>query len=349
MRISQKSDVSSKDPSKEVSQKETDQQLDLQKINEEPKKEKVISEEVPEDTTLKDRRTDQTGSMRYEEETENKLSSDLQNQHLKDLQMKNEELQNTGEALKTEFQRRGSKNKEIELLLKKLQGKGEVLKNEIKKLISKNKHSARAEIRKSITKTDNNTLKDDKPTTNKVGTDQTDSIDHKEDAENTKVCNCRRYCKEEDLKIVCPSVMIKMIQGAPKDPIYHTIKWVGEIRRNRGRLWREYLDILWKKEVHPELEGSKWGWLSKVLKPQKYDKEENLDCHLFKLPALKGMVSSELETISNLAFQIKYQNAEIRATKRLLTDQVLKIESKYTAEITISKRMRKRDLITYKF
>ena len=49
---------------------------------------------------------------------------------------------------------------------------------------------------------------------------------------------------------------------------------------------------------------------------------------MFKLPALKGMVSSELETISNLAFQIKYQNAEIRATKRLLIDQVEKIEGK---------------------
>ena len=70
------------------------------------------------------------------------------------------------------------------------------------------------------------------------------------------------------------------------------------------------------------------------------------------------MASSELETISNLAFQIKYQNAEIRATKRLLLTQVEKIENKHTAEVTISeealcyqrkpKRMRKRDLITYK-
>ena len=104
--------------------------------------------------------------MRYKEETENKLSSDLQNQHLKDLQMKNEELQNTGEALKTEFQRRGSKNKEIELLFKKLQGK--VLKNKIKKLISKNERSKEV----------NDALKDDEPTSNKVGTDLTVSINH---------------------------------------------------------------------------------------------------------------------------------------------------------------------------
>ena len=60
-----------------MSKKETDQQLDLQRKKEEPKKGKVISEEVPEDTTLKDRRTDQTGSMRYKEEIENKLTPNL--------------------------------------------------------------------------------------------------------------------------------------------------------------------------------------------------------------------------------------------------------------------------------
>ena len=127
--------------------------------------------------------------------------------------------------------------------------------------------------------------------------------------------------------------MMKMIQGAPKDPIYHTIKWLGEIRKNRGRLWRKYLDILWKEEEPPDLKGSEWGWLSKVLKPQKDDKEENLDCHLFKLPALRGMAESEVETISALAFQIKYQNTENRAIK-----QVSKIEGNYSTEIIISEK-----------
>ena len=57
--------------------KETDQQLDLQKKREEPKKGKVISEEVPEDTTLKDSKTGQMGSLRYEEEVENQLTPNL--------------------------------------------------------------------------------------------------------------------------------------------------------------------------------------------------------------------------------------------------------------------------------
>ena len=132
--------------------------------------------------------------------------------------------------------------------------------------------------------------------------------------------------------------MIHLINKAPKDPIHHTIKWLGEIRKNRGRLWRKYLDILWKEEEPPDLKGSEWGWLSKVLKPQKDDKEENLDRHLFKLPALRGMAESEVETISALAFQIKYQNTEIRATKRLLLKQALKIEGNYSAEIIISEK-----------
>ena len=98
--------------------------------------------------------------------------------------------------------------------------------------------------------------------------------------------------------------------------------------------------------------------MSRVLKPKKDDKEENLDQHLFKLPVLQGMAESEVETISALAFQIKYQNTEIRATSRLLMKQVSRIEGNYSTEIIISekalhhqnkpKRMRRRDLITYK-
>ena len=41
-----------------------------------------------------------------------------------------------------------------------------------------------------------------------------DSIDHKEDAENTNVCICVRYCEKEELELVRFSAMISMIEKA---------------------------------------------------------------------------------------------------------------------------------------
>ena len=152
--------------------------------------------------------------------------------------------------------------------------------------------------------------------------------------------------------------MIGMIQKVPTDPIYHTIKWLDNMWKNRARLWKEYLDILWKGKPHPELKGRVWGWLAEVLNPKNYKKKEELDQQLFKLSALEGMADSEIETISNLAFQLKYQSTEIKATRNLMLDRSYAVLNNISTEITVSeealcyqkkvKRMRKRDLITYK-
>ena len=52
-----------------------------------------------------------------------------------------------------------------------------------------------------------------------------------------------------------------------------------------------------------ERRGEEWGWLPRVLRPRKDDKEENLDQVLFKLEVLQGMARSEAEMISTLACQ----------------------------------------------
>ena len=152
--------------------------------------------------------------------------------------------------------------------------------------------------------------------------------------------------------------MIGMIQKVPTDPIYHTIKWLDDMRKNRARLWKEYLDILWKGKPPPELKGRLWGWLDEVLNPKNHDEKEELDQQLFRLSALEGMADSEVETISNLAFQLKYQSTEIRATKNLVLDREYVVKNSISTEMAVSeealcykkkvKRMRKRDLITYK-
>ena len=65
--------------------KETDQQLDLQKKKEEPKKGKVISEEVPDHITLKDSKSGQTVRSRYKDEVESQLTKEKSDVSSKDL------------------------------------------------------------------------------------------------------------------------------------------------------------------------------------------------------------------------------------------------------------------------
>ena len=89
-------------------------------------------------------------------------------------------------------------------------------------------------------------------------------------------------------------------------------------------------------------------------------KKEELDQQLFKLSALEGMADFEMETISHLAFLLKYRSTEIKATKDLLLDREYEIYANFNSpkEIVVSeealfqkkkvKKMRRRDLITYK-
>ena len=156
---------------------------------------------------------------------------------------------------------------------------------------------------------------------------------------NMDRCYCPRFCagkNGEDLSIFNVGTMMRMIRKAPKDPIHHTIKWLEDIRRNRARLWREYLEILWEEKPAPILTGKTWEWLAEVLNPKNHENKEELDLRLFKLPALEGMADSEMESISNLAFQIKYQSTEIRATKDLILNREYNVLNNFSKEMTVS-------------
>ena len=73
---------------------------------------------------------------------------------------------------------------------------------------------------------------------------------------------------------------------------------------------------------------------------------------------MEGVSDSEMESISNLASRIKYQSIEIRATRDLAMIRGYNVLNNFSTEMTVSeealyykkkvKRMRKRDLITYK-
>ena len=78
------------------------------------------------------------------------------------------------------------------------------------------------------------------------------------------------------------------------------------------------MEIVWNEETAPIPTGDTWKWLTKVLDPKSQEIQEELDIRLFKLPALEGVSDSEMESISNLATQIKYQCIEFRATKDLI-------------------------------
>jgi hypothetical protein len=72
------------------------------------------------------------------------------------------------------------------------------------------------------------------------------------------------------------------------------------------------------------------------------------------------MADSEMETISNLASQLKYQSIEIKATKGLLLDRVHEFYANCNSPKGVAvneeilfkkikiKKMRRRDLITFK-
>ena len=145
--------------------------------------------------------------------------------------------------------------------IKELLEKGEALKEDIPKVMSKDK-----------------ALKDDNSATNEAEAGQsnkkTDSSRHKEDAEaphkehkkekpnSSKEepedkCSCIRYFEYEDLGMKSSNTMLKHINIniVPYDPIYHTLKWLGDIHRNRGRICRKYLDGLWKEEEPSDLKG----------------------------------------------------------------------------------------------
>ena len=72
--------------------------------------------------------------------------------------------------------------------------------------------------------------------------------------------------------------------------------------------------------------------------------------------ALEGMADSEMEIVSILAFQLKYQSTEIRATRNLVLERDDVVTNRIPTEMAISeealyykkKVKRMRNLITYK-
>ena len=92
--------------------------------------------------------------------------------------------------------------------------------------------------------------------------------DQKHTNEKKDRCYCIRYCGQkdgEDLDIFEIGTLIKLIQGAPEEHIYHSIKWLEDIRRNRARLWRDHLKTVWHVHLQSGTPGlfRKWRLLHK--------------------------------------------------------------------------------------
>ena len=112
-------------------------------------------------------------------------------------------------------------------------------------------------------------------------------------------------------------MIFKLLGNKEGNEIHHTIKWLRDIHRNVKREWKKFLDRP-EDEDPPDMNMQEWRWLQY---PTVIYKNE-LDEAIFKREELTGLTNSEAECISLLASRIKHLHIRMRATRRMLVDQI---------------------------
>ena len=112
-----------------------------------------------------------------------------------------------------------------------------------------------------------------------------------------------------------PRLIFKLI-GNKENDIYHTIKWLEDIHRNVEREWKQFLNRTEEEPPHP---GHKYAGVG-VAAENTVSYSEVQDQALFK--KLTGLTNSEVENISLRASRIKNLFIRMRATTKMLPDQI---------------------------
>ena len=114
-----------------------------------------------------------------------------------------------------------------------------------------------------------------------------------------------------------PRVIFRLLGNKEGNEIHYTIKWLRDIHRNLEREWNKFLDRP-EDEDPPDMNMQEWRWLQY---PTVIYKNE-LDEAIFKREELTGLTNSEAECLSLLASRIKHLHIRMRATRRMLPNQI---------------------------